>query len=62
MLICYSQVNSIIGMALAVGGLCQLLAGMCEFAHGHTFGATGEFEQPSNTSHFLTSHIPQLSP
>ncbi|KAF8598471.1 Gpr1 family protein [Ceratobasidium sp. AG-I] len=34
------EVNAIIGMALAVGGLCQLLAGMWEFAHGHTFGAT----------------------
>jgi len=34
------EVNGVIGMALAVGGLCQLLAGMWEFAHGHTFGAT----------------------
>jgi len=27
-------------MALGVGGLCQLLAGMWEFAAGNTFGAT----------------------
>ena len=30
-------------MALGVGGLVQLLAGMWEFANGNTFGATGEF-------------------
>jgi len=29
-----------VGMALAVGGLCQFLAGMWEFAAGNTFGAT----------------------
>lgn len=29
-------------MALGVGGLAQLLAGMWEFAAGNTFGATGE--------------------
>lgn len=29
-------------MALGVGGLCQLLAGMWEFACGNTFGATGK--------------------
>jgi succinate-acetate transporter protein len=28
-------------MALGVGGLAQLLAGMWEFAAGNTFGATG---------------------
>lgn len=32
--------NVILGMALAYGGLCQLLAGMWEFAAGNTFGAT----------------------
>jgi len=32
--------NIVVGMALAVGGLCQLLAGMWEFAAGNTFGAT----------------------
>jgi len=32
--------NLIVGMALGVGGLCQLLAGMWEFACGNTFGAT----------------------
>lgn len=35
-----TQVNAIIGMALAVGGLCQLLAGMWEFVVGNTFAAT----------------------
>lgn len=28
-------------MTMGVGGLCQLLAGMWEFATGNTFGATG---------------------
>ncbi|KZS91706.1 Gpr1 family protein [Sistotremastrum niveocremeum HHB9708] len=32
--------NIVIGMALGVGGLAQLLAGMWEFACGNTFGAT----------------------
>jgi len=35
-----TEVNAVIGMALAVGGLCQLLAGMWEFVHGNTFGST----------------------
>ncbi|THH04677.1 hypothetical protein EW145_g5343 [Phellinidium pouzarii] len=33
--------NVVVGMALFVGGLCQLLAGMWEFAAGNTLGATG---------------------
>lgn len=32
--------NAAVGMAFAVGGLTQLLAGMWEFAAGNTFGAT----------------------
>ena len=32
--------NAVVGMAIGVGGLCQLLAGMWEFACGNTFGAT----------------------
>jgi len=32
--------NAIVGMAMGVGGLCQMLAGMWEFAAGNTFGAT----------------------
>jgi len=32
--------NAVVGMAMGVGGLCQLLAGMWEFAAGNTFGAT----------------------
>jgi len=32
--------NLVVGMAIGVGGLCQLLAGMWEFACGNTFGAT----------------------
>ncbi|KZT61882.1 hypothetical protein CALCODRAFT_522610 [Calocera cornea HHB12733] len=32
--------NVVVGMAFAYGGLCQLLAGMWEFASGNTFGAT----------------------
>ena len=34
--------NVVVGMALFVGGLAQLLAGMWEFACGNTLGATGE--------------------
>jgi uncharacterized protein len=40
-------------MALGVGGLVQLLAGMWEFACGNTFGATGE---PPSLSH-LRCHV-----
>jgi len=32
--------NMVVGMAVGVGGLVQLLAGMWEFACGNTFGAT----------------------
>jgi len=32
--------NAVVGMAFGYGGLCQLLAGMWEFASGNTFGAT----------------------
>ncbi|VDB99556.1 unnamed protein product [Peniophora sp. CBMAI 1063] len=32
--------NAVVGMAIFYGGLCQLLAGMWEFACGNTFGAT----------------------
>jgi succinate-acetate transporter protein len=35
-----TEPNIVVGMGLAVGGLCQLLAGMWEFAAGNTFGAT----------------------
>ena len=34
--------NVVVGMALGVGGLAQLLAGMWEFAAANTFGATGK--------------------
>ena len=43
--------NVVVGMALFVGGLAQLLAGMWEFAAGNTFGATGEW--PAGSSPFL---------
>ncbi|KAF8699866.1 GPR1/FUN34/yaaH family, partial [Rhizoctonia solani] len=33
--------NVVVAMAMGVGGLCQLLAGMWEYATGNTFGATG---------------------
>ncbi|KAG8776830.1 hypothetical protein FRC12_000678 [Ceratobasidium sp. 428] len=32
--------NVVVAMTMGVGGLCQLLAGMWEFATGNTFGAT----------------------
>ncbi|KAJ1303114.1 hypothetical protein OPQ81_011315 [Rhizoctonia solani] len=35
-----TEINAVIGMALAVGGLVQLLAGMWEFVTGNTFAAT----------------------
>lgn len=37
-------------MAMGVGGLCQLLAGMWEFAAGNTFGATGELSDGLGTA------------
>jgi succinate-acetate transporter protein len=33
----------VVGMAMGVGGLTQLLAGMWEFAEGNSLGATGGF-------------------
>jgi uncharacterized protein len=51
--------NVVVGMALGVGGLAQLLAGMWEFAAGNTFGATGKISLPQTTfflSFFLPSH------
>jgi uncharacterized protein len=33
-------IGVVLGLALAYGGLCQLLAGMWEFRKGNTFGAT----------------------
>jgi succinate-acetate transporter protein len=38
--------NLIVGLALAYGGLCQLLAGMWEFAAGNTFGGTSPHTLP----------------
>src|SRR5512142_689414 len=35
-----SSVQIVLGLALAYGGLAQLLAGMWEFRNGNTFGAT----------------------
>jgi len=35
-----STPNIVLGMAFFYGGLCQLLAGMWEFATGNTFGGT----------------------
>ncbi|KAJ2068168.1 hypothetical protein GGI08_001013 [Coemansia sp. S2] len=35
-----SPPNVVVGLAFFYGGLCQLLAGMWEFAAGNTFGAT----------------------
>ena len=33
-----TEPNIVVGLALGVGGLAQLLAGMWEFATGNTFG------------------------
>lgn len=35
-----SAPNMVVGMCFAVGGLAQVLAGMCEFVVGNTFGFT----------------------
>ena len=43
-------------MALGVGGLAQLLAGMWEFASGNTFGATGELHLPARSQ----LHFPRI--
>jgi succinate-acetate transporter protein len=38
-----TEPNVVVGMALFVGGLAQLLAGMWEFPRGNVFGATGGY-------------------
>ena len=48
--------NIVVGMALGVGGLAQLLAGMWEFAAGNTLGATGKFRSGRIT--FLNMQLP----
>lgn len=48
-----THANVVVGMAIFVGGLVQLLAGMWEFAVGNTFGATGERFLPS----FRSCHV-----
>jgi len=54
--------NLIVSMAIGVGGLVQLLAGMWEFAAGNTFGATAfssyggsGFPSPSSSGHLPVS-------
>ena len=49
--------NVVVGMALFVGGLAQLLAGMWEFAAGNTFGATGEWLAGSSPSSPIISAL-----
>ncbi len=46
-----STPNVVVGMAMFVGGLAQLLAGMWEVAVGNTFGATGKIRAPPLTHH-----------
>jgi succinate-acetate transporter protein len=52
----------VFGLALAYGGLGQLLAGMWEFAKGNTFGATAFSSYGAFWISFwwLTGHTPQL--
>jgi succinate-acetate transporter protein len=52
--------NVILGMALAYGGLCQLLAGMWEFAAGNTFGATAFSSYGGFWLSFGVLYIPQF--
>ena len=51
-----SDPEVVVGMALGVGGLAQLLAGMWEFASGNTFGATGELHLPARSQ----LHFPRI--
>src|SRR6476469_10627378 len=52
----------VFGLALAYGGIGQLLAGMWEFAKGNTFGATAFTSYGAFWISFwwLTAHTPQL--
>jgi len=50
--------NVVVGMALTVGGLAQLLAGMWEFATGNTFGATAFTSYGGFWLSFGTLYIP----
>ncbi|EJD04596.1 uncharacterized protein FOMMEDRAFT_19827 [Fomitiporia mediterranea MF3/22] len=50
--------NVVVGMALFVGGLCQLLAGMWEFAAGNTLGATAFSSYGGFWLSFATIYIP----
>ena len=52
----------VFGLALAYGGIGQLLAGMWEFAKGNTFGATAFSSYGAFWISFwwLTGHTPQL--
>lgn len=52
--------NVVLGMALGYGGLCQLLAGMWEFASGNTFAATAFSSYGGFWLSFATLYIPQL--
>lgn len=53
-----SDPEVVVGMALAVGGLAQLLAGMWEFASGNTFGATAFTSYGGFWISFATLYIP----
>lgn len=52
--------NVIVGMALGVGGLAQLLAGMWEFACGNTFGATAFSSYGGFWMSFATLYLPSF--
>lgn len=52
--------NVVLGMALFYGGLCQLLAGMWEFASGNTFAATAFSSYGGFWLSFGTLYIPQF--
>ncbi|KAJ9098785.1 hypothetical protein QFC19_006262 [Naganishia cerealis] len=52
--------NVILGMALAYGGLVQLLAGMWEFASGNTFAATAFSSYGGFWLSFGAIYVPQL--
>ncbi|EKM60316.1 uncharacterized protein PHACADRAFT_246175 [Phanerochaete carnosa HHB-10118-sp] len=52
--------NVVVGMALAVGGLVQLLAGMWEFACGNTFGATAFSSYGGFWMSFACLYLPSL--
>ena len=52
--------NVVLGMALGYGGLCQLIAGIEEWASGNTFGAAAFSSFGGFWFSFAALYIPQF--